>query len=257
MYVAPIGFAGLYVHYLTISNLRILLHEFVYEVLDYFHVYLSRLNPFGCAKLITFAVMCKSYGGEPTVDLFRGFLNLNPAEDWLTFAKRSKAEAHAILLKPISCLETFPDPIIYLVILKSSQKHSLLQPAIFIGGKEMSFLPKEPSNEFGIGSPSSSINKEDMFVDVEPLASANPNQLIENFVKTEGSSVNKTVMVVPGGSVAERIKNQRCRKKGIAKAPVKRKLGTFGSPQRIIHQKSAKAKVESSSYLAIFDDDDD
>ncbi|GKD23205.1 hypothetical protein Tco_1224908, partial [Tanacetum coccineum] len=189
---------------------------------------IRRLNPFGCAKLTTFAVMCKSYGGEPTVDLFRGFLNLCPAEDWLTFAKRSKAEAHAILLKPISCLEV-----------------------------EMRFLPKERSNEFGIGSPSSSINKEDMFVDVEPLASANPNQLIENFVKSEGSPVNKTVVVVPGGSVPEMIKNQRCRTKGIAKAPIKRKLGTFGSPQRIIHQKSAKAKVESSSYLAIFDDDND
>ncbi|GJT44012.1 hypothetical protein Tco_0952727 [Tanacetum coccineum] len=36
------------------------------------------LNPFVCAKLITFAVMCKAYGYEPTIELFRGFFNLFP-----------------------------------------------------------------------------------------------------------------------------------------------------------------------------------
>nr|GEV74730.1 hypothetical protein [Tanacetum cinerariifolium] len=31
-------------------------------------------------KLTTFALMCKAYGGEPSVDLLRAFLNLGPAE---------------------------------------------------------------------------------------------------------------------------------------------------------------------------------
>ncbi|GKA49861.1 hypothetical protein Tco_0742934 [Tanacetum coccineum] len=33
--------------------------------------YVGLLNPFGCAKLTTFIIMCKAYGCEPSVDLFR------------------------------------------------------------------------------------------------------------------------------------------------------------------------------------------
>ncbi|GJW68944.1 hypothetical protein Tco_0123368 [Tanacetum coccineum] len=227
------------------------------------------LNPFGYAKLTTFIILCKAYGGEPTVDLFRGFLNLCPAEDWLTFAKReyfellSKANKldkktfkdkippsifetlmYQCLARHPANVQTFPGPILYLAILKSSWKHNPLQPMIYVDGnakmafqnfmftaddEEMSFLPKEPSNEFGAGSPSSSINKEDLFI----------------------------ATVVPGGSVAERMMNRRCRMRGSAKSHVKHKLETSGSPPRIIRQKSANAKVESSSFLAISDDDDE
>ncbi|GKA80496.1 hypothetical protein Tco_0787188 [Tanacetum coccineum] len=167
--------------------------------------------------------MCKAYGGEPTIDLFRGFLNIFLAGDWLTFAKMLEAKVSAILFKPISRLEDwkgrflyikdtivpteylellseankldkksfkyktppsisetlmyqrlarhpadvqiFPDLILYLAGLKSSWKHSALQRAIYVGGnemafrnfmfvdddEEMSFLLKEPSNEFGAG----------------------------------------------------------------------------------------------------------
>ncbi|GKF07067.1 hypothetical protein Tco_0041291, partial [Tanacetum coccineum] len=42
----------------------------------YYHVHLSRLNPFSCAKLTTFTVIYKAYGGEHTVELFMGFFNL-------------------------------------------------------------------------------------------------------------------------------------------------------------------------------------
>ncbi|GKA37353.1 hypothetical protein Tco_0723918, partial [Tanacetum coccineum] len=48
--------------------------------------YVSLLNLFGCAKLTTF-IMCKAYGCEPSVDLFRGFFNLCRAGSWLTFQK--------------------------------------------------------------------------------------------------------------------------------------------------------------------------
>ncbi|GJU63977.1 hypothetical protein Tco_1245812 [Tanacetum coccineum] len=153
MYDALKGIVGLYVHFFTLSNLRIPLPKFV----------------------------CEAYGGEHTVDLFRRFLNLSPIEDWLTFAKRSEAEALCQCLDlsrshSLSCC------------LKSSWKHNPLQPMMYVNGKaddeEMSFLPKEPSNEFGAGSPSTSINKEDLFVDAEPKSTANPEQLIENSVES-------------------------------------------------------------------------
>nr|GEY86975.1 hypothetical protein [Tanacetum cinerariifolium] len=70
-----------------------------------------------------------------------------------------------------------------------------------------------------------------------------------------GGNMVKDV-VVPGGSVVERMKNRRCRTRGSAKAHVKRKLATSGSPLRIVHQKSSNAKVKASSFLAISDEDD-
>ncbi|GJX93108.1 hypothetical protein Tco_0347694 [Tanacetum coccineum] len=45
--------------------------------------YVGLLNPFGCAKLTTFIIMCKAYGCEPSVDLFRemDFRNFIYTED--------------------------------------------------------------------------------------------------------------------------------------------------------------------------------
>ncbi|GKE02336.1 hypothetical protein Tco_1390319 [Tanacetum coccineum] len=58
-------------------------------------------------KLTTFAVMCKAYGGEPTVDLLRSFLNLGPAGDWLTISNRGSVDVPKALLKPITLLENW------------------------------------------------------------------------------------------------------------------------------------------------------
>ncbi|GJV78509.1 hypothetical protein Tco_1514379, partial [Tanacetum coccineum] len=167
-------------------------------------------------------------------------------------------------------VQTFPYPILYLVGLKSNWKHSLrglrslfvervftvLIPLHMISfvliiylsscfakmafgnfmfaadDDEMSLLTKEPSNEFGTGSPSSSINKEDLFVDAEPISSANPDQLIENSVESEGSPVCEKSLALADGNVAERI-----------------------SPPKVFHQKISKANVESSSFVTISDDD--
>ncbi|GJX61358.1 hypothetical protein Tco_0294258 [Tanacetum coccineum] len=68
---APPGYVGLYTHSFSLANLRLPLTDFFCEVLQYFKVHISRLNPFGCAKLTTFIIMCKAYGCEPSVDLFR------------------------------------------------------------------------------------------------------------------------------------------------------------------------------------------
>ncbi|GKE56533.1 hypothetical protein Tco_1495718, partial [Tanacetum coccineum] len=82
IYDAPDGYIGLYLHSFSLENLRLPLTKFFCEVLQYFHIHISRLNPFGCAKLTTFAVMCKAYGCEPSVELFRGFFNLFPGGKW-------------------------------------------------------------------------------------------------------------------------------------------------------------------------------
>ncbi|GKE85903.1 hypothetical protein Tco_1559645, partial [Tanacetum coccineum] len=60
-------------------------------------------------KLTTFSVMCKAYGGEPTVDLLRSFLNLGPAGDWSTLSNRGSTDVPKALLKPITHLGNWKD----------------------------------------------------------------------------------------------------------------------------------------------------
>ncbi|GJU36840.1 ribonuclease H-like domain-containing protein [Tanacetum coccineum] len=106
---APLGYVGLYTRHFSLSNLRLLIPHFICEVLNYFKVYVSRFNPFRMVKLTTFVVMCKAYGGEPTVDLLRYFLNLGPAGDWLTLSNRGNADAPKSVLKPITYLRNWKD----------------------------------------------------------------------------------------------------------------------------------------------------
>nr|GEX29527.1 hypothetical protein [Tanacetum cinerariifolium] len=75
-----LGYVGLHTHQFSLSNLRLPIPPFICKVLNYFKVHISRVNPFGLVKLTTFAIMCKSYGGEPYVELLRSFLNLGHAE---------------------------------------------------------------------------------------------------------------------------------------------------------------------------------
>nr|GEV96693.1 hypothetical protein [Tanacetum cinerariifolium] len=57
------------------------------DVFDLFRCHFPLLNPFGVARVTTFNVACKAYGGKAMVPLFRAFLNLGPAGDWLNFQK--------------------------------------------------------------------------------------------------------------------------------------------------------------------------
>ncbi|GJS50233.1 hypothetical protein Tco_0600354 [Tanacetum coccineum] len=102
---APLGYISLYTHCFSLANLRLPLNDFFCEVLQYFKVHISRLNPFGCSKLTTFIVMCKAYDCEPSVELFRGFFNLCKAGSWLTFQKRSEKHIPSLLAKVITRIE--------------------------------------------------------------------------------------------------------------------------------------------------------
>ncbi|GKD64370.1 hypothetical protein Tco_1306478, partial [Tanacetum coccineum] len=62
-------------------------------------VHISRFNPFGMAKLTIFAVIRKAYGGEPSVDLLRAFMNLGLTEmDFRSFMMEGiDGEFHFVL----------------------------------------------------------------------------------------------------------------------------------------------------------------
>ncbi|GJX66717.1 probable xyloglucan endotransglucosylase/hydrolase protein 30 [Tanacetum coccineum] len=235
---APPGYVRLYTHSFSLANLRLPLTEFFCEVLEYFQVYISRLNPFGCAKLTTFVVMCKAYGCEPSVDLFRGFFNMCRADKWLNFAKRSEKHIPNLLPKSISpSVCVFPDPILFLAGLKPSWEYGQQRPAIMAGGKEMafrnfiyteddeglSFLPKEPSPGFGTGDSEESLNPE--------------------------------LFVVHPSSVDARIKDRKCKTRGgSSRPPVKRKLKLGSSTSRTTRAKTSSSKGDAP-FFTVSDDD--
>ncbi|GJT13347.1 hypothetical protein Tco_0860389 [Tanacetum coccineum] len=253
---APDRFVSLYTHSFSVANLRLPLLIFFCDVLEYFHVHVSMLNPFGYAKLTTFAVMCKTYGGEPMVELFRGFFNLYPGGQWLTFSKRQEkdfivpSESLELLLKdnrwdkrsfkdkiPPSIhenplyqrlgrhlvnVQTLSDPILFLAGLKPSWEHGQQHPAIFISGKEMAF-------------------RNFMYAEDDEDMSFLPHEPSPSF-----GTAHEEMLVIGTGNVSGRMKDRKCRMNGSTKPPMKCKLVHAGSSSRSTRQKSSPAKAKSS-----------
>ncbi|GJT06632.1 hypothetical protein Tco_0841094 [Tanacetum coccineum] len=89
--------------------------------------------------------MCKAYGCEPSVDLFRGFFNLCQAGKWLTFAKRSEKHIPNLLLKVITRIEGWHEQFFYVQDFIVPAKYSqLLSEQNKLDTK--SFKDKLPSN---------------------------------------------------------------------------------------------------------------
>ncbi|GJX57783.1 hypothetical protein Tco_0287680 [Tanacetum coccineum] len=186
---------------------------------------LNGLNPFGCAKLTTFIVMCKGYGCEPPVELFRGFVNLFPGGKWLTFYKMHEKHIPNLLPKVITRIEAG---------LKPSWEYDQQRLVIIVVGKEMAFrnflyaktdedltfLHKDPSPEFG------------------------------------SSLIHQEKLVIHPGSVAKRIKDRKCRiRGGYSKLPVKCRLVQGASSSRATYQKNVSSK-DDSPFLTISDNDE-
>nr|GEX67970.1 hypothetical protein [Tanacetum cinerariifolium] len=87
------------------------------------------LNPFGCAKLTTFVIMCKAYGCEPSVDPF----NLFPGGKWLAFAKRPKKHIPNLLPKIMTRIK------VWKAGRKPSWEYGQQRPTIIVDGNEMAF----------------------------------------------------------------------------------------------------------------------
>ncbi|GKC45554.1 hypothetical protein Tco_1063276 [Tanacetum coccineum] len=263
------GYAGLYTHSFSLANLRLPLTEFFCEVHEYFQVHISRLNPFGCAKLTTFVIMCKAYGCEPFVDLFRGFLNLCRAGKWLTFAKRSEKHILNLLPKVITRIEGWHErfyyvqdfiiPVKYPQLLSERNKLDsksfkdklppilrripcssiLKRPAIMAGGKEMAFrnfiyTEDDKDLSFLPKEPSSGFgtSSPSISVNTEPLR-ANKNPVIQSVEVTADS----------GGSPKPEL------------PLIKRKLSLGSSTSHATRTKTSYLK-DDAPFLTVSDDDE-
>ncbi|GJY43339.1 hypothetical protein Tco_0431552 [Tanacetum coccineum] len=249
--------------------------------------YVGLLNPFGCAKLTTFIIMCKAYGCEPSVDIFQGFFNLCRAGSWITFQKRSEKQIPNLLPKlnlksfkdklppnidenpyfqrlgryPTS-VRVFDDPILFLAGLKPSWEFGQQRPAIIVGemafrnfvytedDDDLAFLRKVPFPGFGTGSPSTSVNTE-FLKDVEE-----PEVQPAEITTDSGESLKAGVFIVHPGSVAARIKERKCKTRGGSSRPlVKRKLASGSSSSRVVQAKNSASK-DDALILSISDDDE-
>ncbi|GJW32787.1 hypothetical protein Tco_0052819 [Tanacetum coccineum] len=221
--------------------------------------YAGLLNPFGCAKLKTFIIMCKAYGCEPSVDLFRGFFNLCRAGSWLTFQKSSEKHIQNLLPKVITHIEGWNERFFFVQdsIISSKYPQLLLDEKMafrnFIyteDDDDLAFLPKEPSPGFGTGSPSASVNTE-LPKDVEE-----PEVQPAEITTDSGESPKAGVFIVHPGSVAARIKERKCKTRGgSSRPPVKRKLASGSSSSRVVRAKTSASK-DDAPILSISDDDE-
>ncbi|GKA16278.1 hypothetical protein Tco_0696025 [Tanacetum coccineum] len=187
------------------------------------YVHISRLNPFGCAKLTTFVVMCKAYGCEPSVDLFYVFFILCRAGKWLTFAKRSEKHVPNLLPEVITRIEEMA-----------------FRNFIYTEDDEdLSFLPKEPS----LGLITGSLY---VLVNTKPL----------KVTADSGESLKPELFFVRPRSVAVRIKDMKCTTRGGSSSPpVKRKLAPGSLTSRATRAKTFSSK-EDVPFLTVSDDDE-
>ncbi|GJU13851.1 RNA-directed DNA polymerase, eukaryota, reverse transcriptase zinc-binding domain protein [Tanacetum coccineum] len=283
---APPGYIGLYTHCFSLANLRLPLNDFFFEVLQYFKVHISRLNPFGFSKLTTFIVMCKAYDCEPSVELFRGFFNLCKAGSWLTFQKRSKKHIPSLLAKVITRIEGWHQRFFFIqdTIIPSKFPQLLLKENML---DVKSFKDKLPSgieqNPYLHGNMANN--------DLQSLWAAKMS--FRNFIYTEdeedltflpkdfslgfntGSpsvSINTELVmtdeepaVVPATEpVNERVETtadsggvpKECKTRGgSSRPPVKRKLAFGSSTSRTIRAKASAIK-DDAPMLSISDDDE-
>nr|GEX59781.1 hypothetical protein [Tanacetum cinerariifolium] len=241
---APLGYIGLYTHCFSLDILRLPLNDFFCEVLQYFKVHISRLNPFGCSKLTTFIVMCKAYDCEPYVELFCSFFNLCKAgwhqrfffiQDTIVPSKFPQL----LLKENMLDVKSFKDklPSVFMGTWPTATCNLCGRQGNFIyteDGEDLTFLPKDFSPGFNTGSPSVSINTKPVKAAEEPA--------VEPTIEPATEPVNEP--------------KRKCKTRGASsRPPVKRKLA-FGSLTSCTIRAKAFAIKDDNPVLSISDDDE-
>ncbi|MFS7977315.1 hypothetical protein Hanom_Chr10g00902571 [Helianthus anomalus] len=78
---APPGYITLWADFFYDGNLRLPVTVFVAEVLEYYHLHISQLSPFGMFRIRNFEYTFRAHGLPITVENFRRFYQLTPEVD--------------------------------------------------------------------------------------------------------------------------------------------------------------------------------
>ncbi|KAJ0499659.1 hypothetical protein HanHA89_Chr13g0536431 [Helianthus annuus] len=85
---APAGYITLWADFFTEGNLRLPVKVFVAEVLEYYHLHISQLSPFGMFRIRNFEYTFRAHGLPITVENFRRFYQLTVNTGFFSFNQR-------------------------------------------------------------------------------------------------------------------------------------------------------------------------
>ncbi|KAJ0959364.1 hypothetical protein HanPSC8_Chr00c155g0805311 [Helianthus annuus] len=95
---APAGYITLWADFFTHGNLRLLVTVFVAEVLEYYHLHISQLSPFGMFRIRNFEYTFRAHGLPISVENFRRFYQLTVNTGFFSFT--SKAWESEVMTPP-------------------------------------------------------------------------------------------------------------------------------------------------------------
>ncbi|KAM0067350.1 hypothetical protein Hdeb2414_s0002g00060051 [Helianthus debilis subsp. tardiflorus] len=85
---APAGYITLWADFFNEGNLRLPVTVFVAEVLEYYHIHISQLSPFGMFRIRNFEYTFRAHGLPLTVENFRRFYQLTVNTGFFSFTQR-------------------------------------------------------------------------------------------------------------------------------------------------------------------------
>ncbi|KAJ0699991.1 hypothetical protein HanOQP8_Chr10g0362471 [Helianthus annuus] len=85
---APAGYITLWADFFHDGNLRLPVTVFVAEVLEYYHLHISQLSPFGMFRIRNFEYTFRAHGLPITVENFRRFYQLTVNTGFFSFTQR-------------------------------------------------------------------------------------------------------------------------------------------------------------------------
>ncbi|KAJ0789939.1 hypothetical protein HanPI659440_Chr05g0209291 [Helianthus annuus] len=85
---APAGYITMWADFFTEGNLRLPVTVFVAEVLEYYHLHISQLSPFGMFRIRNFEYTFRAHGLPITVENFRRFYQLTVNTGFFSFNQR-------------------------------------------------------------------------------------------------------------------------------------------------------------------------
>ncbi|KAM0014649.1 hypothetical protein Hdeb2414_s0034g00726201 [Helianthus debilis subsp. tardiflorus] len=85
---APAGYITLWANFFTEGNLRLPVTVFVAEVLEYYHLHISQLSPFGMFRIRNFEYTFRAHGLDVTVENFQRFYQLTVNTCFFSFNQR-------------------------------------------------------------------------------------------------------------------------------------------------------------------------
>ncbi|KAF5761681.1 hypothetical protein HanXRQr2_Chr16g0767861 [Helianthus annuus] len=85
---APAGYITLWADFFNDGNLRLPVTVFVAEVLEYYHLHISQLSPFGMFRIRNFEYTFRVHGLPITVENFRRFYQLTVNTGFFSFTQR-------------------------------------------------------------------------------------------------------------------------------------------------------------------------